>query len=70
MFQLFFDYDKQEKLFTCQEGNKRYKMPLPLMLQLKKYLREEPNLTDDKPITYWYTSLEESEAKQVYIEEV
>ena len=70
MYQVYFKYNKDENSFIYIEGKTQFKMPLRLMLQLKKYLREVADLNSKDPIAKWYRALDEIDSKEVVLEKI
>ena len=67
MFTVYFNYDKENNLFSYEEGNYQYEMSFRLMLMFKKYIRENLLPTSEKPVRKWIDSLSEDLAQQVKI---
>jgi len=67
MFPIFFKHEKPLNLFVFNENGVQYKMPLFLMLGLKRWLRQFIHVQSENPINLWITTLQENDLKEIVI---
>jgi hypothetical protein len=66
MLPIYFKYEESTKQYIYIEQLVEYRMPLSLMLNFKKYLRENAN-TAGQNIKLWLNSLSASELRKISI---
>ena len=69
MYPIFFAVSSTSGNYIYEEHGLQYEMPLLLMLQLKRFLREEASPYEISPVRKWHSGLQKHDLEKVFLKQ-